>query len=687
MSIENNNKVVKKSATDLYSTIHGKTYNPELYIKDISIKQNITETEDGNMTAEGFIICMDNCNLIHQNINDTVNSKDISLQFFENWIYIDTKNNLNKISYHGAKSAQGALDVGPIICKDGVETDFILQGINILGPPQHQLYVDNNPDKNIKLEVQLIYQNECKNDMYIGLIVFLEADENVNITEENSLYSSILNSIGQIDKASLTKLKKNNTSISLLDLTSGNITNTSPPIKFKNGPAGCNGDNPACNSKINNVNMSDFLPENHNKFFSWLDIKKGHKLYWIALEDTITINSKYTDIFRTQICSADYYDSNFNILTDPSKPVSLAGVRPNPIAAKNPNPPFALTATPDSPNKFYIYYRPGGTTSADAAISGTGLAGEAHAKSEASAKSICKKLLGTTADGKDDGSTIVINRADKSGDKDYPVLVELSADGTAKSGLGEIMKVSGLQDLSDQLKTLKTDLEKNGTTTDNSTKATLAINNLADKIKPPKPNVLWTIIMWVIVGVFGINIIIYFGYFIGWFFAARGKLSFSTWFCTQQILGDKYIKNFLILGSAFCPDSIKGPQTSDGSSTVDKSSNGKPSGININRFQRDMSNIKNQLSKISALEKTQALKKIDRENIEEAVIKIDDAVNNAADAASAADATATADADADANAPINVKTFNDYLGKGGNRQYTKLLKKRIGYKKVRKSRI
>ena len=236
------------------------------YRKNVTITTSKVKTQYDYITNEGYIICTDNCNFTHQSLNNSINASNFMVYFYDNVVCIELSEieNPPKVNYQGAINSIGSLDVGNLTCKDGLLTSFTLVGMYIISPPVHAYYGFNSSRVDTKFEVQMVYKCDCDSgnkdqEIYIGLILYIETGENVGITLENSLYSTIFNSISKNNQIS--NLKNSGNGISLQELTN----NASCSV----GNISCGGD------AISSINMEDFLPTDHDQFFSWLDIFKG----------------------------------------------------------------------------------------------------------------------------------------------------------------------------------------------------------------------------------------------------------------------------------------------------------------------------------------------------------------------------------------------------------------------------
>ena len=423
-----------------------------VYSKDISLINGKIETTDGRTVSTGPIICQNKCKLTHMNIDEVALAEDNLIHIYNNYIFIELAGNTAKhiINYNATATSNGSLSVGSFNCDNGkISTNYSLLGL-FIGPTSHAKYDGDNPSSDHKVEVNLVYQNVCNPNIYICMIVHLVSSSNAKITTENSLYSSLLNAVMQNDiniiKTGKNKNGKNYTTIS--DFTSGNFCNSDT------GDISCNQ-----KSSINTINMNDFFPEDHNSFISWLDIINEHSLYWVAIENTIQVPQTIIDGFLNKIQTVP--DSNqiqkyldnivYNSAVKYNKGRDKLGVVfNNSPTAHSPNPVHNEIPHAKSHIEFIFFYSTGGS------ISGEGQTQEekdASKKNEEIAKAMCGPL-----NSQGDGSTVVINRQDQNGQN--PVLVELSADGTAKSSLGEIMTASQLNKLNTNIKNLQEQIKE-----------------------------------------------------------------------------------------------------------------------------------------------------------------------------------------------------------------------------------
>ena len=414
----------------------------ENYSKDISLINGKIETTDGATVSTGPIICQDKCKLTHMNIDEVALAEDNLIHVYNNYIFIELAGNTAKhiINYNATATSNGSLSVGSFNCDNGkISTNYSLLGL-FIGPTSHAKYDGDNPSTDHKVEVNLVYQNVCNPNIYICMIVHLVSSSNAKITTENSLYSSLLNAVMQND---INIIKTGGKPVSISDFTSGHFCNSDT------GDISCNQ-----KSSINTINMNDFFPEDHNSFISWLDIINEHSLYWVAIENTIQVPQTIIDGFLNKIQTVP--DSNqiqkyldnivYNSAVKYNKGGKKLGVAfNNSSIANSPNPIHSEIPHAKAHIEFIFFYSTGGS------ISGEGQTQEekdASKKHEAIAKAMCGPL-----NSQGDGSTVVINRQDQNGQN--PVLVELSADGTAKSSLGEIMTASQLNKLNTNIKNLQ----------------------------------------------------------------------------------------------------------------------------------------------------------------------------------------------------------------------------------------
>lgn len=418
-----------------------------VYSKDISLINGKIETTDGRTVSTGPIICQDKCKLTHMNIDEVALAEDNLIHIYNNYIFIELAGNTAKhiINYNATATSNGSLSVGSFNCDNGkISTNYSLLGL-FIGPTSHAKYDGDNPSSDHKVEVNMVYQNVCNPNIYICMIVHLVSSSNAKITTENSLYSSLLNAVMQND---INKIKTGGNPVSISDFTSGHF------CKSDTGDISCNQ-----KSSINTINMNDFFPEDHNSFISWLDIINEHSLYWVAIENTIKVPQTIIDGFLNKIQTVP--DSNqiqkyldnivYNSAVKYNKGGDKLGVAfNNSSIANSPNPIHSEIPHAKAHIEFIFFYSTGGS------ISGEGQTQEekdASKKNEEIAKAMCGPLKS-----QGDGSTVVINRQDQNGQN--PVLVELSADGTAKSSLGEIMTASQLNKLNTNIKNLQEQIKE-----------------------------------------------------------------------------------------------------------------------------------------------------------------------------------------------------------------------------------
>ena len=457
---------------DLANINRGKLKNLPSYSKDISIRNTKVSTITGENIEMTPIICMDNCKMIFTGIDDPIKADDHNVYIFNNYVFIEIKNNKHILDYNGSKNANGALSVGPITCEDGkVQTNYSFIGL-FIGPTSHPMYDGEIPQKNKKVEVNLIYSNVCNPNIYISCNVYLESHSSDKVTMENSLYTSILNSLVQDDFIS--KYKKNGISIKLSDLTRGN---SCPEKSNEYIPTS------KCKTSLNSVNISDYYPDDHKSFFSWLDIVQEHRLYWITIENSIKIhdvlinnflskigNGTLSKYLETVVFNNNYkYNKGMESLNTHFN-ISEALYQTNPIPGEK--------SYVDASIQFNLFYSSNGSISTD----GTQEGQDAHNKNQAAIDQMCKSISEKKNNNND--STIVINPIDNQ----PPVLVELNSSGTAKSSLGEIMTASQLDKLNTNIKTLQEELGKEGGL--KSTAAKNAADNLVkmqSDVQTPTP--------------------------------------------------------------------------------------------------------------------------------------------------------------------------------------------------------
>ena len=453
---------------DLANINPGKSKNLQRNSKDISIRNTKVSTITGEHIEMSPIICMDNCKMIFTEIDDPIMAEDHNVYIFNNYVFIEIKNNKHILDYNGSKNANGALSVGPITCEDGkVQTNYSFIGL-FIGPTSHPMYDGDTPQKNKQVEVNLIYSNVCNPNIYISCNVYLENDSSNQVTTENALYSTILQSLVQDDVIS--KHKKSGKPITLSDLTSGKSCN--PDISPTLG---------GCNTNIQSVNISDYYPDDHKSFISWLDIVQEHRLYWITIENSIKINEGLINNFLNKIGNGTisrYLETVvFNDKISYNKGMETLNTTFNISDVVNEtNPKPGEFAYSDASIKFNLFYSSNGSISTDDTQDGQ----DAHNKNQTAIDQMCKSM--SEKDNND--STIVINPVDNQ----PPVLVELNSSGTAKSSLGEIMTASQLDKLNTNIKTLQEELGKEGGL--KSTAAKNAADNLAkmqSEVQTPTP--------------------------------------------------------------------------------------------------------------------------------------------------------------------------------------------------------
>ena len=430
-------------AEDLANINAGKSKNLQRNSKDISLRNTKVSTMTGENIEMSPIICMDNCKMIFTGIDDPIMAEDHNVYIFNNYVFIEIKNNKHILDYNGSKNANGALSVGPITCEDGkVQTNYSFIGL-FIGPTSHPMYDGDTPQKNKQVEVNLIYSNVCNPNIYISCNVYLENDSSNQVTTENALYSTILHSLVQDNVIS--KYQKSGKPITLSDLTSGKSCN--PDISPTLG---------SCNTNISSVNISDYYPDDHKSFISWLDIVQEHRLYWITIENSIKINEGLINNFLSKIgngtISAYLETVVFNDKISYNKGMETLNTTFNISDVVNQtNPKPGEFAHSDASIKFNLFYSSNGSISTDDTQDGQ----DAHNKNQTAIDQMCKSM---SEKKNNNDSTIVINPVDNQ----PPVLVELNSSGTAKSSLGEIMTASQLDKLNTNIKTLQEELGKEG---------------------------------------------------------------------------------------------------------------------------------------------------------------------------------------------------------------------------------
>ena len=430
---------------DLANINAGKEKNLPSYSKDISIRNTKVSTITGENIEMTPIICMDNCKMIFTGIDDPIMAEDHNVYIFNNYVFIEIKNNKHILDYNGSKNANGALSVGPITCEDGkVQTNYSFIGL-FIGPTSHPMYDGEIPQKNKKVEVNLIYSNVCNPNIYISCNVYLESHSSDKVTMENSLYTSILNSLVQDDFIS--KYKKNGISIKLSDLTHGH---SCPEKSNEYIPTS------KCKTNLHSVNISDYYPDDHKSFFSWLDIIQEHRLYWITIENSIKIHDVLINNFLSKIGNgtlSKYLETVvFNNNYKYNKGMEALNTTFNISKVKeSTNPIPGEKSHVNASIQFNLFYSSNGSISTD----GTQEGQDAHNKNQAAIDQMCKSI---SEKKNNNDSTIVINPIDNQ----PPVLVELNSSGTAKSSLGEIMTASQLDKLNTNIKTLQEELGKEG---------------------------------------------------------------------------------------------------------------------------------------------------------------------------------------------------------------------------------
>ena len=408
--------------------------------KPINWKKGVTIKEQEKTDNQNFVPFTPDTNLSLIPQVQQVNTQDLFVTLCRNQIFIDLKN-AESTTNNNFLLTQGIPGGCSVTSAEAQANQFRFQGISIIGPPQHCLYTNANaPNKNIKLEAQMIFMNNSCNPklkVYLAVIVFLEVDDNVFITDENMLYSSILNCIGSTNiKNDCNSVKRTLASLS--------------------ERCACNSSNSVCNEKLTSINLEDFFPNNKINFYNWFppddtlipnepNADISSTIHWFAFKNTIKVNSIYINKFKNKICNQ--YDQNFDYLVSNTSAMTFPTGNADMSQPYKVNPLFGVSNRQTGNPPFYIIETVLSPEVANQETTGTTVIGDSP---EADMWRKC--MAGDK--GPDDKSTVVVRGGD------VTALLELK-DGVPVTGSGQAITSKEVDDLKAQLVDLKNTLNDN----------------------------------------------------------------------------------------------------------------------------------------------------------------------------------------------------------------------------------
>jgi hypothetical protein len=473
--------------SDMYKLyFNHKGYDSTKHIKDISVTEHITKNvDDDTHVAMPFNICTDNCNIENRGIESLINSGEVDVTIYPNIVFMKFPPNDLILKYNSTVQADGSTNVGNIKCEGNnpFNFEFQLVGMFIITPPSHAFYIPNPsdpsfaiPKESIKAASILIYRSVCSPQIYIGTIINLEADDDYNPSGPNEcLYQSILQGIVNIP---LKPSKQSN-----LPLNTKNTLQQILSVAEKNSQ---------CDTEKTNISLNDFMPENTDEFYTWLDPYHREGLFWICYENTIKINSNYLSQFAEAISDNNFWSVSFKSLISRNVQMSKK-ITVNHDASGdnsiNPNPKYQITAS-ISGSKLSV---------ADYAAQSN-----QHLKQDGSLDDVCAGVPGGT---QSSDPVVAVNAIGKYGKKTF--LVEVDKQGKQRLGSGGGVDEEDIHNLQTSINDLRDSLQTDETNIASSlTTLTNKVNDINNSAGQGKTSKVTTIFVWFLVIYLVLTIII-----------------------------------------------------------------------------------------------------------------------------------------------------------------------------------